>query len=1017
MKRRRDSASTDDVAMRRLLEVDARLAQQSTAEHMSTQSVAGSVPDSENPEDLAAERYLHWIEALRLTAPDLIAEAFAGPAPPPADEAAGARPNVSAESFEMGTGQIGRFRLLRKLGSGGYGVVFLAHDPNLNRQVALKVPRPEVLVTADLKRRFLREAEAAASLDHPHIVPVFEAGSAGPVCYIVSAFCDGLPLNQWLEQRGGKVAPRLAAEMIAALADAVQHAHDRGVLHRDIKPGNILVDTLDNVSDNAAVEGIRLTDFGLARIGPSGNDQTVSAAIVGTPAYMAPEQAASQRDQIGCATDVYALGATLYHLLTGRPPIVGATPLETLSSITRMDPIEPARFQPEVPRDLNAICLKCLEKSPQRRYASAAELRADLQRFLKGETVMARPVGRWQRVAKWCGRNPKLAGLSAAALVAVFATLITAAIGWWSTSAALATAEKRYWETKDAVDNYFVAVSENQLLTAPGLKPLRQELLGAALDYYQEFLRQNQQDDQLIDDLRGTHTRIGQIHEELGQLSQAQAAFKQALKLANQRLAEDPHEQSTLLKKGMLLRKLAQLDRHRGELAGAMARIEQALDIHRQLIAASYEVAKNEEQLGLLLSNQASVIQQQGDIPRAEQVYQESEEIFQILAQKFPDEPRWGFLYAQSRGNRSIMQRFQGRLEESRALLAEATDIYRELVSKHPEDQSYQLNLGKALANLSTYSSMSGDFETSLALLGEATIAFDQLAAIHPQVMNYQALRASTRKEAGMLQSHLRRYAEAQRLLLESLHIMEPVLQASPEDRRHRDLRNQICLQLGANYSRTGDDTVALRFLDLAIADHEEQLPTRRDFQSRSEWAECLWQKAQLLMRQGMSNESLEILTRARAILDELSSQIPDSPDVHRQVMANLVATADALELEERFDEALTYRDQVVQREKDGLHNRRRLERATTLARSGDTLPAKAAIDVAEEPSHPDEWIILARAHAVLAAASSIDPTLRQEHAQKARAALQQAETLGLKWSESEYPPSHRDWTSLSPAE
>ncbi len=1018
MKSHRDLVSHEDVnaMLRRLLEIDEQLDQHSTSGAATTQPIGNSPPATPHPADVAAERYLHWIEALRVTSPELIAEAFTK-VPSAANEAAisvDQEAELPSDPLEGGTTQIGRFRLLRKLGAGGYGVVFLAHDPNLKRQVALKVPRPEVLMTGDLRRRFLREAEAAASLDHPHIVPVYEAGSAGPICYIVAAFCDGLPLNLWLEQRGGSATPRLAARLIAALADAVQHAHERSVLHRDIKPGNILMERVETETDDAIVTGVRLTDFGLARIGDEASDQTVSAAILGTPAYMAPEQAAGQRERIGMATDVYALGATLYHLLTGRPPIVGATQLETLSAISAVDPIEPMRLQTEVPRDLNAICVKCLEKSPERRYATADALQADLQRFLAGEAVLARPVGSIQRTAKWCRRNPRLAGLSATACLAVLVALATAAIGWWSTSQALDTAEQRYQETKEAIDTYFVAVSENQLLSAPGLKPLRQELLSTALSYYQGFLQQNRDDPLLLDDLRAAQVRVGQIQEELGAVTEARAAFEDALRLVNQRLAAKPSEPSTLLKKGMILRKLALLDRNSGQGAAAMSRIDEAIGIHRGLIDAAFQVAKNEEQLGLLLSNQASVMQQQGKVVDAEQVYQESEDIFQRLATQFPQTARWRFLAAQSRGNRSIMQRFQGQIPASRKLLEETVTIYRQLTAEYPEDISYQMNLGKALANLSTYSSMSGDFERSLEVLDEATDAFDRLASIHPQVINYQALRSSTRKEAGMLLTELRRYSEAELLFAESLEIVENILVTNPQDRRNRGLRNQICLQLGRTYFRQGNAEAALPYLDKAISDYEDaEQFNRRDLQDMAELAACLKQKANILMRQEKPAEALQDLARSRSILENLRTQLPASADLRRQWIANVTATADALEMQERFEEALAYRDEVLQLEEGHLQNRRRLERATTLARSGKIGLAEAAIAEAAEPTHPDEWVVLARAHAVLAAAVPTNVELRERHQQEALVALRTAASMGLSWAESEYPPSHADWSTL----
>ncbi len=309
---------------------------------------------------------------------------------------------------------LGRFRVVREIGRGGFGIVYLALDPVLGREVALKVPKAEVLADPDSRQRFLREGRAAAGLDHPHIVPVFEAGELGPFAYIVSAFCEGPTLSAWLRERTQPVAVRPAARMLADLADAVQHAHDRGILHRDLKPSNVLLLTRGDSSDLDAPSP-RITDFGLARIIEENGDveETRSGVPLGSPPYMAPEQAAGRRREIGPAADVYALGATLYEVLTGRPPFQGESYLETLGQVLADDPVSPRLLRPGLPRDLETICLKCLEKDVARRYASASGLREDLERFLRGEPIRARPVSIRLRAAKWVRRRP----MHAAALV------------------------------------------------------------------------------------------------------------------------------------------------------------------------------------------------------------------------------------------------------------------------------------------------------------------------------------------------------------------------------------------------------------------------------------------------------------------------------------------------------------------------------------------------------------------------------------------------------------------------
>jgi tRNA A-37 threonylcarbamoyl transferase component Bud32 len=302
--------------------------------------------------------------------------------------------------------RIAGYEILGVLGRGGMGVVYKARQEVPDRVVALKMVLSGRL-NEDEVRRLRAEGEAAARLDHPGIVSVFEVGQHEGHPFFSMAYVDGKTLAHRLQ--GGPLPAREAAELVTAVAEAVAHAHARGVIHRDLKPGNILL---------GADGRPRVSDFGLAKRVEGDSSLTATGQILGTPSYMPPEQAQGQKE-IGPVADVYALGAVLYALLVGRPPFQGATALETVRQVLEQEPVPPRRLNATVPRDLETICLKCLRKEPGKRYPSASALAEDLRCFLDGRPIEARPVPAWERVLKWARRRPAQAALVGAVVLAV----------------------------------------------------------------------------------------------------------------------------------------------------------------------------------------------------------------------------------------------------------------------------------------------------------------------------------------------------------------------------------------------------------------------------------------------------------------------------------------------------------------------------------------------------------------------------------------------------------------------
>src|SRR5437870_1551661 len=303
-------------------------------------------------------------------------------------------------------GDFGDYELLEEIGRGGQGVVYRARQKSLNRTVALKVIGLGHWATEAHLKRFRREAESAASLEHPCIVPIHEVGERDGSCYFSMKFVEGGQLDAVAKREAMPV--RRAVELIAKVARTVHYAHEHGILHRDIKPGNILLDAKGEP---------HLTDFGLARLVESESSVTQTLDVLGTPSYMAPEQALGNNAAVSSLTDVYGLGAVLYQLLTGHPPFAGGTTYETIKLLLDTEPRQPRQWNPKIDRDLNTICLKCLEKDPKRRYASALALADDLEHWLKHEPIRARRTGLVTGGRKWVRRNPIIAVMAAMLLV------------------------------------------------------------------------------------------------------------------------------------------------------------------------------------------------------------------------------------------------------------------------------------------------------------------------------------------------------------------------------------------------------------------------------------------------------------------------------------------------------------------------------------------------------------------------------------------------------------------------
>jgi serine/threonine-protein kinase len=527
------------------------------------------------------------------------------------------------------------YEIIGELGRGGMGVVYKARQKGLNRLVALKMVLAGAHAGPQQLQRFKTEAEAVAHLQHPNIVQIYDIGQHDNLPYFSLEYVDGGSLAEKVYRQ--PQPPRGAAHLIETLARAMHYAHEHGIIHRDLKPANVLL-TKNGIP--------KITDFGLAKRLEEDSSQTKSGALMGTPSYMAPEQARGEVRQVGPLADVYALGAMLYELLTGRPPFQGATPMDTVMQVTRDEPVPPSRLQAQIPPDLETICLKCLQKDMPQRYANAVELAEDLRRFLSDEPILARPVGAMEKAWRWCKRNPKVAML----LGTVALLLIVMATG--STVAAIRISnekqeterqkEKAEDEWKRAEDNaqkemlarkdaqakqelasqqagvaldtvYDVAVKIDEALKdKQGMARVRNDLLGLAMGNLDKIAKN------LVDSGKADRTmaaamqRRGTFYEQMGQNDKAARAYRDALIIFDRLIKENPEEDHNKVNAAICCDDLGEVDREMDpDPAVAFKDYRRALELRQDLVteihtpdvslaARQYYLAASYVKLGML---------------------------------------------------------------------------------------------------------------------------------------------------------------------------------------------------------------------------------------------------------------------------------------------------------------------------------------------------------------------------------------------------------------------------------
>jgi tetratricopeptide (TPR) repeat protein len=726
-----------------------------------------------------------------------------------------ARPTTTASN------QVPGYELLGELGRGGMGVVYKAKQTGLNRLVALKMILASGHANEDDLRRFRLEAEAVARLHHPHIVQIYDIGEHHGLPYFSLEYCTGGTLAQQLN--GTPLPPSVAARWLQQVADAVHTAHQAGILHRDLKPANILLQGSSGDSTQLTQVGSsvrsapversvgtnptndsapthlnwqpKLTDFGLAKELNVDSGQTQSGAILGTPSYMAPEQADStQQKQIGPPADIWALGAVLYETLTGRPPFKGATPMGTILQVMAQDPVPPTQLQPTLPRDLETIALKCLNKDARKRYPSARALADDLQRFLAGEPVLARPAGLLERTAKWVRRRPAIAGLT------------LGMIGLFVLGFSLVT-----WQWRSAVHAWQQA-DEHRLRAEAQESEARTQRDAALAARHRARQALDTLTDGVVEQLLVQQELTADQTAFLGKVLQQYQAMTVA---ANASVADRVSQGEAYLRLATINHRLQRLD-------DALV----ALDASSQLFAALADEVPTEPyyrvRVGLNHSNRGNFLRSRGQLDAAQTEYRAAVEQMRAVVADHPTTLVFQWELATAQNNLANLLHSIGQVEAG-ARLAQATLVLRRrLVEAEPTTFGYRRDLARSLNTVANHLRSHGQIPAAERHWREALAVLDALLAEHAKHGELLEQRAGIQLALATLLRFSGRPTEAEPLIAAAERVRRALVVAAPADVR---LQRELAVTLNNRGSL------------------QRQL-------KQNEQAEAAWKEAQALHRQ-----------------------------------------------------------------------------------------------------------------------------------------------------------------------
>jgi tetratricopeptide (TPR) repeat protein/tRNA A-37 threonylcarbamoyl transferase component Bud32 len=849
--------------------------------------------------------------------------------------------------WEQRAGQkVGRFVLLETLGQGAFGTVYKARDPELDRVVALKVPRAGNLAGPQEMDRFLREARSAAQLRHPSIVTVHEVGLADGVPYLVSDFVQGVTLDDLLSAR--RPSFREAAELVAAVADALHYAHEKGVVHRDVKPSNVMISADGRPS---------VMDFGLAKREAGEVTMTQEGQVLGTPAFMSPEQAVGDAHKVDGRSDVYSLGVILYQLLTGELPFRGA-PRMLLHQVLHDEPRSARCLNDAVPRDLETICAKAMAKEPGRRYASAALLAADLRRFLAGEPIAARPVGWVERAWRRARRNPLVAGLLAALAVVLVGGLIVVFALWRQAERRRVQAEASRQRADEqeararanllraiaAVDRMLTRVGDERLKYVPQFEDERRQILEEAVAFFREFLEQEESDPTLRREIGRAYFSLGKVFDSMSKYPQNIEAYGQAQAFQERLLSEYPDDNG-----------------HRNDLANTLIRFGTAL-----------RLASRTDKAGPLLN-------------RAHDLAVEA-------VRQRPDEPLYHETLATALTQLGYLAFQERRIDEAEQHFRAGLAEHERIVGLSPGAFQPRLRRAGAQTAFGFFLFTLGRLDQAEKHLDRAVSELDALKRERPEnIKQIEPSLAGAYLDLAWVYVATDRPGPADDLLRKGMAISEALVRDYPLSPDHRFFRAGGHQAAALLARRTNDPERAVRELTLAIA-----LLAQLDRETGKTFLyyglllrQCYRDRSQVYWGQKNLDGAREDLQAAIAHAEQEARAAAPGATIHRDLCRDRLTLANLLTEKRDYPKAVEQLDRALASVRPGgpvgsdLATTLRVERAIVLVRSGDHEAAlveagraEAGLTDAAVPRDQVPTYNLACVHSLCAAALRADPKL-----------------------------------------